>query len=34
MLDRYEQEAAAAGARFVEIQSTTLFATVGKKGKS
>jgi ubiquinone/menaquinone biosynthesis C-methylase UbiE len=34
MLDRYEQEAAAAGARFVEIQSTTLFATVGKKGKA
>jgi hypothetical protein len=31
MLDRYAQEAAAAGARFVEIQSTTLFATVGKK---
>jgi ubiquinone/menaquinone biosynthesis C-methylase UbiE len=31
LLDRYAQEAAAAGSRFVEIQNTTLFATVGKK---
>jgi len=31
LLDRYEQEAAAAGRTFVEIQSTMLFATVGRK---
>jgi SAM-dependent methyltransferase len=31
VLDRYAQEAAAAGRRFVEIQSTMLFATVGQK---
>jgi hypothetical protein len=31
LLDRYASEATAAGARFVEIQNTTLFATVGKK---
>jgi ubiquinone/menaquinone biosynthesis C-methylase UbiE len=31
VLDRYEKEATAAGPRLVEIQSTTLFATVGKK---
>lgn len=30
-LDRYEEEAAAAGKRFVEIQNTMLFATVGQK---
>src|SRR5262245_8081565 len=34
VLERYADEAAAAGPRFVEIQSTTLFATVGKKSKS
>jgi SAM-dependent methyltransferase len=33
VLDRYAQEATAAGSRFVEIQSTTLFATVGKKSE-
>ena len=31
VLDRYAAEATAAGPRFVEIQSTTLFATVGRK---
>ena len=31
LLDRYAQEATTAGSRFVEIQNTTLFATVGKK---
>jgi SAM-dependent methyltransferase len=31
VLDRYEQEAEAAGTNFVEIQSTMLFATVGRK---
>jgi ubiquinone/menaquinone biosynthesis C-methylase UbiE len=31
LLDRYAQEATSAGSRFVEIQNTTLFATVGKK---
>ena len=31
VLDRYAEEAAALGPRFVEIQSTTLFATVGRK---
>lgn len=31
LLDRYAEEAKAAGASFVEIQSTTLFATVGRK---
>jgi len=31
VLDRYAQEATSAGSRFVEIQNTTLFATVGKK---
>ena len=31
LLDRYAEEATAAGSRFVEIQSTTLFATVGRK---
>lgn len=31
VLDRYAEEAAAAGRRFVEIQSTMLFATVGQK---
>ena len=30
-LDRYEQEARAAGSRFVEIQHTMLFATVGQR---
>jgi len=30
-LDRYADEATAAGPRFVEIQSTMLFATVGRK---
>jgi ubiquinone/menaquinone biosynthesis C-methylase UbiE len=30
-LDRYERDAAAAGRRFVEIQNTMLFATVGRK---
>jgi ubiquinone/menaquinone biosynthesis C-methylase UbiE len=31
VLDRYAEEAAAAGKRFVEIQNTMLFATVGQK---
>jgi hypothetical protein len=31
LLDRYEREATAAGAAFVEIQSTSLFATVGQR---
>lgn len=31
VLDRYVEEAAAAGQRFVEIQNTMLFATVGQK---
>ena len=31
VLDAYAEEAAAAGRRFVEIQSTMLFATVGQK---
>ena len=31
VLDTYAEEAAAAGRRFVEIQSTMLFATVGQK---
>jgi SAM-dependent methyltransferase len=31
LLDRYAEEAAAAGPRFVEIQNTMLFATVGQK---
>ena len=31
VLDRYADEATAAGPRFVEIQSTMLFATVGRK---
>ncbi len=34
VLVRYEEEAAAAGARFVEIQNTMLFATVGRKPAS
>jgi SAM-dependent methyltransferase len=32
VLDRYAEESAAAGRRFVEIQNTMLFATVGQKG--
>jgi ubiquinone/menaquinone biosynthesis C-methylase UbiE len=32
-LDRYAQDAAAAGRRFVEIQNTMLFATVGHKSR-
>ena len=31
LLDTYEREAKAAGAAFVEIQSTSLFATVGQR---
>lgn len=31
LLDRYANEAAAAGPRFIEIQNTMLFATVGQK---
>jgi hypothetical protein len=31
LLNRYAAEAAAAGAAFVEIQNTMLFATVGQK---
>jgi ubiquinone/menaquinone biosynthesis C-methylase UbiE len=31
LLDQYEREANAAGAAFVEIQSTSLFATVGQR---
>ena len=31
LLEKYEQEANAAGAAFVEIQSTSLFATVGQR---
>ena len=31
LLDTYEREATAAGAAFVEIQSTSLFATVGQR---
>ena len=31
VLDRYAEDAAAAGPRFVEIQNTMLFATVGRK---
>lgn len=31
LLDRYAEEAAAAGSRFVEIQNTMLFATVGQR---
>jgi len=31
LLERYAEEATAAGPRFVEIQGTTLFATVGRK---
>ena len=31
VLDAYAEEAAAAGRRFVEIQSTMLFATIGQK---
>jgi len=34
LLDRYAQDASAAGASFVEIQSTTLFATVGRKASA
>jgi hypothetical protein len=32
VLNAYEREASAAGASFVEIQNTMLFATVGQKG--
>lgn len=31
LLDKYEREANAAGAAFIEIQSTSLFATVGQR---
>ncbi len=33
-LDRYEREATRAGARFVEIQNTMLFATVGQRSEA